>query len=355
MSVLLDKEIYALVEGEKSSTFSFNLEEIPEKPTLEMFDFLMTPNAPESAEKAVKAIYSMIFWDKWDGKNANKIRAAMTSQQLLTRWIKERADLGLSVFDELSDLAKRSNMLFQIAYERSGLQLVPDEHENIYESFSEMLREKLGTSQSIGEKSELAWAVKELIPRMKSMGLDIAPLIAQPTFYTKFRHFVQTARQQDRLVDAVSRRFDDEKRLMTKKLARVKADTPEHEKLIKELIRVINTEQKQKTAQLESYESVVVNGMNDVLDPSVSVRDIDKKYRLQYEDMLGEIIKGTGYSAIIHGQKTILIAEFDYSLLDPIAYTLAKLVDIKGMTDPILIIRQLREYADELERTMGGG
>ncbi len=351
----LDEQVFALVKGEDSPIFDFNLEVIPEKPTLAMYDFLLMPNAPESATKAVKAIYAQLFWEQWDGSNTNKIQAALTSQQLLTRWIKERADLGLSVFDGLSEMAKRSSILFQIAYERSGLQFVPDEHENIYESFTEMLQEKLGASGSAGERNELGWAVKELIPRMKSLGLDIAPLIARRDFYTKFRHFVQSARQQDRLVDAVSRRFDDEKRLVVKKLAKVKADTPEHEKLSKELIRVINTEQEQKTARLESYESVVVNGLNDVLDPSVSVRDIDKKYRLQYGDLLGEIIKGTGFTAIVQGQKTILMAEFDYSLLDPIAYTLAKLVDIKGMTDPVLIIRQLREYADELERTLGGG
>ena len=352
---ILDTQVSTLIQGVDLRVFDFDLEEIPEKPTLEMYDFLLAPDAPESATKAAKAIYAQLFWEQWDGTNANKIQAAFSSKQLLTRWIKNRADRGLSIFDNLSDMAKRSNVLFQIAYERAGLQFVPDENEEIYESFTDLLQEKLGQSQSVGEKSELAWAVKELIPRMKAMGLDIAPLIDRRDFYTKFRHFVQSARQRDRLVDAVSRRFDDAKRRVAKKLSQAEPGTPEHDTLTRDLVRVIEKERVQKTTHLEDFENVLKDGLTDVLDPSVSVRDIDKKYRMQFGPSLGEAMTGTGYTALLYGRKTILIAEFDYSLLGPVANAVQSMIQVKGMTDPVLIIKQLREYADELERTMGGG
>ena len=352
---ILDAQVGALIQGADPLSFDFDLEAIPEKPTLEMYEFLLSPDAPESATKAVKAIYAQLFWEHWDGSNANRIQAALSSNELLIRWIKDRADKGLSIFDNLSEMAKRSNTLFQIAYERAGLQFVPDENEEIYESFTDLLQEKLGATQSVGEKSELAWAVKELIPRMKSMGLDIAPLIDQREFYTKFRHFVQSARQRDRLVDAVSRRYDDAKRQVAKKLSRTEAGTPEHDTLSKDLVRVIEKEREQTSAHLEAFETVLKDGLTDVLDPSVSVRDIDKKYRLQFGQSLGEAIHGTGYTALAYGRKTLLIAEFDYSLLGPVTNALNAMIVIKGMTDPVLIIKQMREYADELERAMGGG
>ena len=351
----LDAQVCSLVQGENLPVFDIDLEAIPEKPTLDMYGFLLDPNAPESATRAVKAIYSLLFWDESDESNTIKIQAALNSKQLLTRWIKERADKGLSVFDNLSEMARRSNTLFQIAYERAGLQFVPDENEEIYESFTELLQEKLGASQSVGEKSELAWAVKELVPRMKSMGLDIAPLIDRRDFYTKFRHFVQSARQRDRLVDAVTRRFDDAKHQVVRKLENTAPGTPEHDNLTKDLVRVIEKERVQKTAHLEDFENVLKDGLTDVLDPSVSVRDIDKKYRMQFGPSLGEAMTGTGYTALLFGRKTILIAEFDYSLLGPVTNAVQSMIQVKGMTDPVLIIKQLREYADELERTMGGG
>lgn len=118
---------------------------------------------------------------------------------------------------------------------------------------------------------------------------------------------------------------------------------------------MIEKEREQKSAHLEQFENVVKDGLNDVLDPSVSVRDIDKKYRLQFDQSLGEAMTGSGYTAMVYGRKTLLIAEFDYSLLGPVTNVLNTMIDIKGMTDPVLIIKQLREYTDNLERTMGGG
>ena len=203
---------------------------------------------------------------------------------------------------------------------------------------------------------ELTFQTKDNVP--VSMDVAVNYTLREdkvPEFYTKFRHFVQSARQRDRLVDAVSRRYDDAKRQVAKKLSRTEAGTPEHDTLSKDLVRVIEKEREQTSAHLEAFETVLKDGLTDVLDPSVSVRDIDKKYRLQFGQSLGEAIHGTGYTALAYGRKTMLIAEFDYSLLGPVTNALNAMIVIKGMTDPVLIIKQMREYADELERAMGGG
>ena len=55
---ILDAQVGALIQGADPLSFDFDLEAIPEKPTLEMYEFLLSPDAPESATKAVKAIYA---------------------------------------------------------------------------------------------------------------------------------------------------------------------------------------------------------------------------------------------------------------------------------------------------------
>jgi len=106
---------------------------------------------------------------------------------------------------------------------------------------------------------------------------------------------------------------------------------------------------------LGDYESVIRDGLQDILDPSVTVRAIDEKWRLDYAPALGNIGKGVGYTALIDTQKAILIAEFDYSMLSMVQKILEPLIDIVGMTDPAIIVRELRQFTDKIDKTLGGG
>ncbi len=339
--------------NDQAVVFDFDLEQIPPKPGLDMFRFLLAPDEAASAQQAVKAIYSFLFWEEHEGRNKPKIEAALASRIMLSRWIKDRADRGLSIFDGLVDMARRASLMFQISYERSGLQLLPDENEEIYESFIDVLREKIDGSSSPGEKSELAWAVEELIPQMKSRGLDIAPLIGNKQFYTKFRNWVQGVRQRDRLLTAVGRRYDFAKKQVVKQIAK-EADPQLIEKLQVDLANVCNQERQQKEKLLIDYETVIREGLQDIFNPDVSTRQLLDRWKLGDQTDFSQLLGGTGYTALLNTQKVLFIAEFDYSLLQNLEDALKNIVNIKGMTDPALIITQLRQSADKLERELGG-
>ena len=347
-----DQVIRNLLENQ-AAVFDFDLEQIPPRPTLDMFRFLLAPDEPESAQQAAKGIYALLFWEEYQGRNKPRIEAALASQIMLTRWIKDRADRGLSIFDGLMEMAKRANLMFQISYERSGLQLLPDENEEIYESFSDILREKIDESSSAGEKSELAWAVQELIPQMRARGLDIAPLIGNKKFYTKFRNWVQGVRQRDRLLTNVGRRYDFAKKQVAKQISK-EADPDMIQKLQADLIHVCNQERQQKEKLLIDYETVIRDGLQDIFNPEISSRQLHDRWKLGDQTDLSELLGGTGYTALLNTQKALFIAEFDYSLLQNMEEALRNIIKIKGMTDPALIITQLRESADQLERELGG-
>lgn len=339
--------------NDQAGVFDFDLEQIPPKPNLEMFRFFLAPDEAASAQQAVKAIYSFLFWEEHEGRHKSKIDAALASQIMLTRWIKDRADRGLSIFDGLVEMARRANLMFQISYERSGLQLLPDENEEIYESFIDVLREKIGESSSAGEKSELAWAVEELIPQMKSRGLDIAPLIGNKQFYTKFRNWVQGVRQRDRLITAVGRRYEYAKKQVVKRISK-ESDPEVIGKLQVDLVNVCNQERQQKEKLLVEYETVIRDGLQDIFNPEISTRQLHDRWKLGDQTDLSKLLGGTGYTALLNTQKALFIAEFDYSLLQNLEEALKNIVSIKGMTDPALIINQLRESADKLEHELGG-
>ena len=42
-------------------------------------------------------------------------------------------------------------------------------------------------------------------------------------------------------------------------------------------------------------------------------------------------------------------------MLSVIEKNINSLIEVRGMTEPLLIIRQLREVADEIEKVLGGG
>ena len=353
-----ESQVSELISGvSKPNPFDFDLERIPPQPNREMFNFLLNPEAPDAALQAVKAIYSFLFWEGYEDRNKDKISAALVDQDSLIRWIKDRADKGLLVFESLAEMVERASLMFKVSYERSGLQFVPDANEDVYEHFTDLLKDKRDCTKSTGEKSELDWAVEYIIPQMQSRGLDIAPLIGQPDFYTKFRHWIQAVRQRDRLIDVAGRRFDHAKKTIAKKLASSEPDSPKNQEIQDDLVRTLEQENTSKQSLLEDFEKVITEGFQDVVDPAVTVKVIDEKWNrnFAFEQALAKLGKGVGYTALINQQKTLLIAEFDYSMLSVIEKNINSLIDVRGMTEPLLIIRQLREVADEIEKVLGGG
>jgi hypothetical protein len=350
--MVMTEQLTVLAQDVDIGTLGFRLDEIPQQPNRETFKFLLNPAHPDAALNAVRAIYSYLFWEDGAGNNPEKLNAALSDKDSLIRWVKDRADKGLTVFDDLIEMAKRANLLYQVSYARSGMQFHPDENEDAYEHFSDLLRNKLGETKSTGEKSELAWAAEELVPLMQSKGLDLVPLIGREDFYTKFRHWAQSIRQRDRVMEAADRRWEAAKKQAAQKLLQA-GDPAEEEVLQKDLLRIIEQENLSKGDLLQDYETAIRDGFMDIVNPQTTVRQIDEKWKRgnQPPDNLG---KGIGYTALISQQKTLLIAEFDYSILNPLETAIETMIDVRGMTDPMLIIQQLRDFADGIEKTIGG-
>lgn len=326
-----------------------DLLEVPARPTVEMFDFLQNPEDPGAALQAVSAIYSVLFWDKCDVGNKTKIEAALQSKAMLARLVKEKGDRGLFVLDALGEMSQRASLLFQMAYERAGLQFMPDENEDVYETVANALKAKINTVTSTGTKSELGWAIDTLIPVMREKGLDVAALLSQPESYTKFRKYVQAVRQRERIVDAVDKRFENEKKMVQKNIKKT-VDPVKTDALKKKLVNLEKEQKDKKEIELQNFDTVTRDGLKDVLDPNLDSVDIERKWRLERTNNLDSV----GYTAIVSGTKTVLVAEFEYSQLGAIEIQLNNIIDIRGMTDPKLIIKQLREYADSLEFTIAG-
>ena len=331
----------------------FSLDDIPPQTTRDTFKFLLHPEAPDAAQKAVSAIYSYMFWEDKEGSNQQKLDAALQDKDTLFRWIKDRADKSLNVFNDLIGMAERASVLYQTAYNRAGMQLKPDENEDVYESLVDLLKAKEKTTNSDGEKYELAWMASVLIPEMKARGLNVEPLVGDATYYTKFRHWGQSIRQRDRVMDAASKRFNSAKTEAAQKITRAK-DPSTITALENDLIKIIEQETTVKQELLADYGTAISEGFADIVNPDTTVKQIDEKWRRKEISVVEAIGRGTGYTAIISGQKTILIAEFDYSFLSAIEVIVAPMIDVKGMTDPLLIVKQLRDYADAIEKTLGG-
>ena len=331
----------------------FSLDDIPPQTTRDTFKFLLHPEAPDAAQSAVRAIYSYMFWEDKEGSNQQKLDAALEDKDTLLRWVKDRADKSLNVFNDLIGMAERASVLYQTAYNRAGMQLKPDENEDVYESLIDLLKAKEKITNSDGEKYELAWMASTLIPEMKARGLNVEPLVGDAAYYTKFRHWGQSIRQRDRVMDAASKRFNSAKTEAAQKLTKAK-DPSTIAALENDLIKIIEQETTVKQELLAEYGAAISEGFADIVNPDTTVRQIDEKWRRKEISVVEAIGRGTGYTAIISGQKTILFADFDYSFLSALEVVVAPMIDVKGMTDPILIVKQLRDYADAIEKTLGG-